>query len=177
MGHILTCTLFLLQAREISVPTSSRSAFPHALKKIAFPRARMPKMPGTRELGIANPGTRAQLWQYTYSILSSIQSFLHFFLTSPPHLLYSISFVSIPTHHFIMQFLVFRFLVSIHLSFPFLFPVSSPRYSLLPIRERANSFVSLFHSLILHNSRNPNLYLNLFFFSQEILLEAPFLHS
>ena len=49
MGHILTCTLFLLQAREISVPTSSRSAFPRALKKIAFPRARVPKTPGTRE--------------------------------------------------------------------------------------------------------------------------------
>ena len=40
---------FLLQAREISVPTSSCSAFPRALKKIAFPRARVPKTPRTRE--------------------------------------------------------------------------------------------------------------------------------
>ena len=39
----------MLQAREISVPTSSRSAFLRALKKIAFPRARVPKTPGTRE--------------------------------------------------------------------------------------------------------------------------------
>ena len=38
----------MLQACEISVPTSSRSAFPRALKKIAFPRARVPKTPGTR---------------------------------------------------------------------------------------------------------------------------------
>ena len=48
---ILTCTLFLrlLQAREISVPTSSRSAFPCALKKIVFPRAHVPKTPGNWE--------------------------------------------------------------------------------------------------------------------------------
>ena len=39
----------MLQARKISVPTSSRSAFPRALKKIAFPRARVPKTPGTWE--------------------------------------------------------------------------------------------------------------------------------
>ena len=62
MGHILTCTLFLLQAREISLPTSSRPAFPRALTKIALPRARVPKTPGTRESGNVNPGTRAQLW-------------------------------------------------------------------------------------------------------------------
>ena len=49
MGHILTRSLFLLQAREISVPTSLCSAFPRAFKKIAFLRARVPKTPGTRE--------------------------------------------------------------------------------------------------------------------------------
>ena len=38
-----------LQARDISVPISLRSAFPRALQKIAFSWARVPKMPGTRE--------------------------------------------------------------------------------------------------------------------------------
>ena len=39
----------MLQACEISVPTSLRSAFPRALKKIANPRAHGPKTPGTQE--------------------------------------------------------------------------------------------------------------------------------
>ena len=37
------------QEREISVPILSRSAFPRSCTKFAFPRARVPKMPGTRE--------------------------------------------------------------------------------------------------------------------------------
>ena len=49
------------QEREISVPVSSRSAFPRSCTKFAFPRARVPKMPGTRERGNANPGPRAHL--------------------------------------------------------------------------------------------------------------------
>ena len=51
----------MLQAREISVPTSSRSAFPRALKKIAFPRARVPKTPGTRERELRNARPALQL--------------------------------------------------------------------------------------------------------------------
>jgi hypothetical protein len=39
--------------REISVSMSSRSTFLRALKKFAFPRARVPKTPGTRERGNA----------------------------------------------------------------------------------------------------------------------------
>ena len=37
------------QEREVSVPVSSRSAFPRSCTKFEFPRARVPKMPGTRE--------------------------------------------------------------------------------------------------------------------------------
>ena len=47
------------QEREVSVPVSSRSAFPRSCTKFEFPRARVPKMPGS---GSANPGTRAHLW-------------------------------------------------------------------------------------------------------------------
>jgi len=46
------------QEREFSVPMSSRSTFPRALKKFAFPRARVPKTPGTRERG--NAGARIE---------------------------------------------------------------------------------------------------------------------
>ena len=46
------------QERKISVPVSSRSAFPQSCTKFAFPRARVPKMPGTRERGSARARER-----------------------------------------------------------------------------------------------------------------------
>ena len=42
-----------LQERKFSVPILLRSAFPRSCIKFAFPRARLPKMPGTRERGNA----------------------------------------------------------------------------------------------------------------------------
>ena len=70
------------------VPTSSRSAFPHALKKIAFAWACVPKTPGTqergnagmRERGNANPGMRAQLWSLCQNCLWKLKIGIKLFL-------------------------------------------------------------------------------------------------
>ena len=52
------------QEGKFSVPILLRSAFPLSCIKFAFPRARVPKMPGTREWGNAKPGTHAHLWLF-----------------------------------------------------------------------------------------------------------------
>ena len=49
------------QERNFSIPILSRSAFPRFCIKFAFPRARVPKIPGTREHRNAKPGTRAHI--------------------------------------------------------------------------------------------------------------------
>ena len=51
------------QERIFIVPILSRSAFPRSCIKCAFPRARVPKIPGPRECGNAKPGTSAHLCQ------------------------------------------------------------------------------------------------------------------
>ena len=50
------------QEHEISVPFCSRTAFQRSCTKFAILRARVPKMPGTRERGNAKPGLGAHLW-------------------------------------------------------------------------------------------------------------------
>ena len=57
-GALCHCPVVSLQEREFSVPIISRSAFPRSCIKFAFPRARAPKMHGTRERGSAE--TRSQ---------------------------------------------------------------------------------------------------------------------
>ena len=57
-GRGALCPVVSLQEREFSVPIISRSAFPRSCIKFAVPRARAPKMHGTRERGSAE--TRSQ---------------------------------------------------------------------------------------------------------------------
>ena len=53
--------LISLQECELSFPILSRSPFPRSCIKFAFPRARVPKIPGTWEHGNAKPGMCAHL--------------------------------------------------------------------------------------------------------------------
>ena len=77
-----------LQERKFSVPILLRSAFPRSCIKFAFPRARLPKMPGTRERGNAKPGKCAHLCWFP----TEQKSWENCILTLKPQTFFSISF-------------------------------------------------------------------------------------
>ena len=86
------------QEREIRVPILSRSVFPWSCTEFAFPRARVPKMPGKQERESRNAGPSlvvvtggvvlrgAWWWQgregrvFLYAFASRVPAFLDFSL-------------------------------------------------------------------------------------------------
>ena len=153
----------MLQAREISVPTSSRSAFPRALKKIVFPRARVPKTPGTRERESRNARPALSSTSLAFFLYSSSFSF---FLSSAYFFSLFLSYSS-----------CFSFFLSSSYSFSFLSsPLISCSFSYSPLIPSPSSnslfmlFLLLSYSSVLSTFPNfPFFYFSLFLYSSFIL--------